>query len=218
MYILTNSSLPGMVKIGMTTGSPHARAVQLSTTGVPDSFKVFGFVKVSDPRDVEQRMHKKLFKQRVSNKREFFKINPQFALDVLETVSGESEVMRREKAIRLEKENQERIEKEKKNAHETKMRNEWTLYFNILDKRSGRGALIKISEYIGNAGWAMFWVALAFFYFKKKDTGLIVFGISLAVGSISLFFDKLATNERERLRSVANSMMVRKHGSNWDSF
>ena len=218
VYILTNSSLPGMVKIGMTTNSPHDRAVQLSTTGVPHPFKVFGYVEVADPQGIERRIHKKLFKQRVSNKREFFKITPQSALKLLEEVTGEAEVMRREKAKRLEKEKQERIEKEKKKAHKSRMRNEWSLHLDKLRENSNHDILMKISEYIGKAGWAVFWLAAAFFLFEEEEFGILVFVLSLVVGSISLLFDILAEKKWDKLRSMANSMMVEKYGENWDRF
>jgi len=38
VYILTNESMPGLVKIGWTAGDPNERADALSTTGVPTRF------------------------------------------------------------------------------------------------------------------------------------------------------------------------------------
>jgi len=218
VYILTNSSLPGIVKIGMTTNSPHDRAAQLSTTGLPHPFKVFGYVEVGNPRDIERRIHKKLYKNRVSKKREFFKISPQSALSLLEDVTGESEVMRKERAKRLERNKKERIEKEKKEEHRKIIRNEWSIYLNKLQGESSHSALVKISDYVGKFGWAFFYVAVLIFFVEKEDIAMLVFLLSLAVGSFSSLFDILADRKWNKLKDRANNMMIEKHGENWDSF
>ena len=40
IYCLSNISMPGLVKIGVTQLSPQKRAIKLHTTGVPTPFKI----------------------------------------------------------------------------------------------------------------------------------------------------------------------------------
>jgi hypothetical protein len=96
VYIFTNKSLPGLVKIGMTFENPKERAKQLSSTSVPHPFEVFGCVKVNKPKKVERKTHKHLKKFRETENREFFKLEPEKALAVLERISGEVEYLHQE--------------------------------------------------------------------------------------------------------------------------
>jgi hypothetical protein len=74
VYILTNPSMPGVVKIGKTTGQPETRASQLYTSGVPTPFEVHYSVFCPDCHELEQIVHAQLSDLRVSNSREFFAI------------------------------------------------------------------------------------------------------------------------------------------------
>jgi len=109
VYILINKAFPGLVKIGFTYEKPKDRAKQLSTTGVPHSFKVFGFVEVIDPEGVERLTHSKLKKYRELKKREFFRIKAETALETLEAVSGEFEA-REEVSDGVESQRSEELE------------------------------------------------------------------------------------------------------------
>lgn len=40
IYCLSNPSMPGVVKIGLTTNTVEERVKQLDTTGVPSAFKI----------------------------------------------------------------------------------------------------------------------------------------------------------------------------------
>ncbi|QFP77354.1 GIY-YIG nuclease family protein [Deinococcus sp. AJ005] len=83
VYILVNESLKGLVKIGITSREPFARASELQTTGVPTPFTVAATIKVNDSRTVERQIHILLADHRVANGREFFKINLPDAVKVL---------------------------------------------------------------------------------------------------------------------------------------
>lgn len=73
VYVLSNPAMPGVYKIGMTTRSPMARAVELSKwTGVPADFRVEYYGEFPRPRDIEQEAHSCFDYQRVSFGREFF--------------------------------------------------------------------------------------------------------------------------------------------------
>lgn len=72
VYILTNPSMPGLVKIGMTTRCVNGRAQELYQTGVPMPFKVSFEVLTPDCAELEIRAHEKFASVRVSDSREFF--------------------------------------------------------------------------------------------------------------------------------------------------
>lgn len=77
VYILSNKSMPGLLKVGMTTNSPQERAAQLSTTGVPGEFVVEEYWECSpdDLRKSERDIHRTLSRYRYQKNREFFKIS-----------------------------------------------------------------------------------------------------------------------------------------------
>jgi hypothetical protein len=73
VYVLSNESMPGMYKVGMTTSSPIERMNQLYTTGVPTPFNLEVSIAVIEALDSERLAHKALVDYRVSGRREFFK-------------------------------------------------------------------------------------------------------------------------------------------------
>ncbi|MEY8241906.1 MAG: GIY-YIG nuclease family protein [Gammaproteobacteria bacterium] len=75
VYILSNESLPGLLKIGFTSLLAEDRAKDLFTTGLPTEFKVEFRVCSSYPRAVERRAHEIMESCRLSVRREFFKIS-----------------------------------------------------------------------------------------------------------------------------------------------
>ncbi|GAA4092364.1 GIY-YIG nuclease family protein [Nonomuraea soli] len=83
VYVLSNESIPGIVKVGMTTKLAEDRARQLYATGVPLPFDVEFRALTSHPHEVEKRTHKFLKSFRVSPKREFFRVSPDLAIDAV---------------------------------------------------------------------------------------------------------------------------------------
>lgn len=75
VYILTNPAYPGLVKIGMTTGTPESRAASLQTTGVPFPFEVAHSVFSPDCAHLEAEIHEHYCEVRVSESREFFRVD-----------------------------------------------------------------------------------------------------------------------------------------------
>lgn len=85
VYILTNPSLKGKVKIGMTQKSVAERVKQLnSATGVPTPFNVYHFVESNDCKKLEGDVHKMLSKSRTNSRREFFDMSPKKAKKIVE--------------------------------------------------------------------------------------------------------------------------------------
>lgn len=73
VYVLANPSMPGVVKVGMTTRDPQQRARELSGTGVPTPFKVEVAYWTSAPDRAERVAHQLLADERLSQGREFFR-------------------------------------------------------------------------------------------------------------------------------------------------
>jgi hypothetical protein len=89
IYILTNESLPGLIKIGCTSKVPEVRASRLSrSTGIPTPFSVAFKLLVNDFRKMERKIHKKLERHRVADNREFFKMSVEEAATVIRSVAG----------------------------------------------------------------------------------------------------------------------------------
>ena len=85
VYILTNKSMPGLVKIGMTKRDPYIRANELaSQTGIPTKFEVDYAVRVWNSFTIEQNVHRRLDRFRVNQNREFFEIDVKTARKVLD--------------------------------------------------------------------------------------------------------------------------------------
>lgn len=74
IYVLSNPSMPDMVKIGKTTRHPEQRAHELHTTGVPTPFHAEFWQSVPDCDEAERLIHERLEGFRVSSGREFFKV------------------------------------------------------------------------------------------------------------------------------------------------
>ena len=90
VYLLTNEAMPGLVKIGKTTNDdPQVRMDQLYNTSVPVPFECALAKKVDDPDTVEIGLHKAFEPSRFNPKREFFKIEPEQAIAVLEMINGD---------------------------------------------------------------------------------------------------------------------------------
>lgn len=87
VYVLANSAMPGLVKIGMITrGDIDTRMKELYSTGVPVPFDcVYACeVKVSDCAKIEKALHKAFEPNRINANREFFKIDATQATAILE--------------------------------------------------------------------------------------------------------------------------------------
>lgn len=72
VYILSNPSMPGLLKIGRTSRSVDQRANELYQTGVPTPFKVEAEYYTPDCRALEKYAHEAFCGVRVDHSREFF--------------------------------------------------------------------------------------------------------------------------------------------------
>ena len=74
VYILTNQSMPGIVKIGITGGTVEERMRSLYSTGVPLPFECYFALEVDDSSNIEKKLHHGLDDFRVNDSREFFEM------------------------------------------------------------------------------------------------------------------------------------------------
>jgi hypothetical protein len=90
VYVLKNSAMPGLVKIGYTLQKDaNSRIAQLYTTGVPVPFELVYACKVKNAEEVEKALHIAFSPQRINSKREFFKIEPEQAIAILKLLHTE---------------------------------------------------------------------------------------------------------------------------------
>lgn len=84
LYVITSPSLPGLTKIGCTRRlNPSIRIKELSSSSLPEPFHAHCFVFSDDCFELENNIHKYFDKERVNPDREFFRIDPKEAIDVL---------------------------------------------------------------------------------------------------------------------------------------
>lgn len=76
VYVLTNQAMPGLVKIGLTSGPIERRMRELDTTGIPLPFECFAAWEVSNASDAERALHVAFGDHRIRERREFFRISP----------------------------------------------------------------------------------------------------------------------------------------------
>ena len=78
IYILSNGSMPGLLKIGYTTRTVRERVQELNRpTGVPIPFKVEAYFQLDSPEAHERRVHLALTSCREG--KEFFRIDTEAA-------------------------------------------------------------------------------------------------------------------------------------------
>ena len=87
VYVLSNQSMPSIVKIGVTQDSVATRCKRISSpTGVPTPFEVEYECTVNDCYKVEKALQAAFAPYRVSDNREFFKITTAQATAILQLV------------------------------------------------------------------------------------------------------------------------------------
>lgn len=89
VYVLTNPAMPGIVKIGKTTRGMSARLNELYSTGVPLPFECAYAARVDDEAKVERAFHQAFGPYRINARREFFDIQPEQAIALLELMALE---------------------------------------------------------------------------------------------------------------------------------
>ncbi|MDA7983043.1 MAG: GIY-YIG nuclease family protein [Alphaproteobacteria bacterium] len=84
VYILTNPTIPDLVKIGRTTNLEERVRSLSSHSGVPVPFECYYCCEVKDSQEVERRLSIGFGDHRINPKREFYRINPERVKAILE--------------------------------------------------------------------------------------------------------------------------------------
>ncbi len=118
IYILTNESMPDLIKIGMTEERLEERVKELSRwAGVPLPFEIYFACEVENMRDVERSLHDAFLDYRINPKKEFFRLNPERVVSVLKLlqkkdvtpITDEFEEIEEKNAIEIAKERRSRF-------------------------------------------------------------------------------------------------------------
>lgn len=109
VYIFTNMSFPEWIKIGRCKDLDRRIKSLSQNTATPLPFECYYACKVLDARKVERQLHNIFSEQRISTNREFFKVDPEMVVKVLELVSEGEVTTKQEK---LGKDLQKVLEKE----------------------------------------------------------------------------------------------------------
>lgn len=79
IYCMSNESMPGIYKVGMTTRHPDARLLEANMSDTwrpPTPYRLEFYKRVYNPREKESEVHKLLtiHYERINQNREFFKV------------------------------------------------------------------------------------------------------------------------------------------------
>lgn len=122
VYILTNQSMPNMVKVGKSIKVPTERAKELDTTGVPTPFEVQYYAFFDDMDAAERGAHNRL--STYHHRKEFFNTDVPTAIHAIENTDipfqklsskAEDDAKAQEIERRLEDEEKARREKAQQN-------------------------------------------------------------------------------------------------------
>lgn len=86
VYAAEHAAFPGLVKIGMSRRDPNYRIAELTTSGIPGTFTLLGYVTALDSAAVEAKVHQALDAYRTE--RELFRASPELALSTMQLVAG----------------------------------------------------------------------------------------------------------------------------------
>jgi hypothetical protein len=87
VYILSNISMPGLIKIGRTNRSVDERLRELNNTSLPTQFIVEHTIETSDSKYLEKMVHKNFDKHRINENREFFRIHHEIVVEYAKTIN-----------------------------------------------------------------------------------------------------------------------------------
>ena len=92
VYVVSNPSMPGLVKIGRTDSVVEVRMKDLDTTGVAAPFKKEYEALVKNSNKLEKSVHEKLKNFRYRTNREFFECSPETASKFIKDVATELKI------------------------------------------------------------------------------------------------------------------------------
>lgn len=124
VYVISNRSMPGLVKVGYSTKDPDLRAEELNHTGAPHPYVVDYEVLVENPYQLEQRTHRTL--AQYSEAKEWFRCGVEEAIAAIRGVAADQIInetfkrANRARALQIQrqKEQKEALERQQKEQKE----------------------------------------------------------------------------------------------------
>lgn len=114
VYILTNESMPGIIKIGRTNRTAEIRARDLDTTALPTPHEVHYAAEVEDSQQDEHWLHNIFADRRVRDNREFFTVDPERVVVALKRIEVRDVTKEGRESNPLSKEEEQQVEEVKK--------------------------------------------------------------------------------------------------------
>ena len=96
VYIITNKSMPDLVKVGYSTKDPQLRAEELNHTGSPHPYTTVYDALVIHPYQIEQQVHKLLVEKKEG--KEWFRCSISEAITAIKITSGKSLILENDKS------------------------------------------------------------------------------------------------------------------------
>jgi len=123
VYVLSNPTMPGLLKIGYTDREVDERVDELNSTGVPVPFDVEAIFGSPNAYKDEQAIHSILAQHRVAGNREFFSIAVKEAVKcIIDYIGSEPNFLKSPNLLMTEAEKQARREQEMKEREQTEIK------------------------------------------------------------------------------------------------
>ena len=112
VYVISNTAMPDLIKIGYSNKDPQLRARELDHTGSPAPYVVDYEMHTSEPRFIEQKVHTALSQYNVG--KEWFRCSTEEAIVIIQKIAGNRKIYEcfkradRQKAERLGREREEK--------------------------------------------------------------------------------------------------------------
>lgn len=222
--------MPNTVKVGCTTRLPHDRASELYTTGVPTPFHVFSYWIVDEDTltQIEADVHNQLSNYRVHKNREFFKLNPDLAKNIISQYLDKYDEVERQREIekaRIEAENKKTAEELYKRQSENKAKSEWEGSKDRFWKEASKLAEQKYGktlEAINASGETTYDTVTAFIYMGLWVISIGIIPIILGLFGIDLFPEskksKNATIMRYELFAIRDAIFKQFRRSHFQKY
>ena len=107
VYALSNESMPGIFKIGMTERSPEERLLEANLPHVftpPTPYVIACYKKVKNCKETEKMIHALIYDKRVNKNKEFFKIPIKELKDLFNGIDEDNKNINEIQKISVEKE------------------------------------------------------------------------------------------------------------------
>ncbi len=210
VYVISNKSMPGLLKIGYSSKDPELRAAELKHTGVPHPYIVEYDMLIENPYEIEQESHKLLLANREG--KEFFRCTLEEAIVAIRRAGGRSAIL--ETNRRANREKIELLEAERFTIdREARRKAEIQEELNAEEQAIREKFLIRTrSEFPAQpfwpcwlAGFILVMLGISVFFPKIQDAGLVILSAGIGAGVGTFIQGKL---EKWQMLSKAYQALV----------